>query len=337
MHPDEGQQTRVRVTVIATLLNEGINVNRLLNSLLAGNRLPDAIVVVDGGSTDDSLNRLHTYREATVPIEVVESPGANIATGRNVAFGRAATPWVAVTDAGVHLPPDWLESLMAPVERADPSAAPEVVAGFFAADPANLFELALGAVTLPHSDEITPTTFLPSSRSFACTRQAWADVGGYPAWLDYGEDVVFDLSLRAMGARFAWAPNAIALFRPRRSPQAFWLQYFRYARGDGKANLFAERHAMRYGAYACLALALAKVTRSRTARVPLACALALGIGVVARKPAARLLNGSTSPAHLLAALALVPWLRLIGDTAKMCGYPVGLWWRFRNKPPRWRS
>ena len=34
--------------------------------------------------------------------------------------------------------------------------------------------------------------------------------------------------------------------------RAFWHQYFRYARGDGKAGLFAKRHAIRYATYAGL-------------------------------------------------------------------------------------
>ena len=33
----------------------------------------------------------------------------------------------------------------------------------------------------------------------------------------------------------------------------------------------------------------------------------------------------------LAALAWVPALRLIGDVAKMAGYPVGLWWRLTHR------
>ena len=33
----------------------------------------------------------------------------------------------------------------------------------------------------------------------------------------------------------------------------------------------------------------------------------------------------------LYALALPPIIRVVGDVAKMCGYPVGLWWRWRHR------
>jgi hypothetical protein len=35
--------------------------------------------------------------------------------------------------------------------------------------------------------------------------------------------------------------------------------------------------------------------------------------------------------------ALIPVLRVIGDGAKLIGYPVGLLWRWRHQPPDWRT
>ena len=39
----------------------------------------------------------------------------------------------------------------------------------------------------------------------------------------------------------------------------------------------------------------------------------------------------------LRAIAFVPLIRVAGDVAKMIGYPVGLWWRLKNRPPDWRE
>ena len=50
------------------------------------------------------------------------------------------------------------------------------------------------------------------------------------------EDVVFDLDLRRMGCTFVMEPRANVGFRPRGSLTAFFRQYYRYARGDGKAR-----------------------------------------------------------------------------------------------------
>jgi hypothetical protein len=38
----------------------------------------------------------------------------------------------------------------------------------------------------------------------------------------------------------------------------------------------------------------------------------------------------------LAALLLIPAIRVAGDLAKMAGYPAGWVWRLRHHPPDWR-
>ena len=111
-----------------------------------------------------------------------------------MAIAAAHHALIAATDAGVRLERDWLEQLLiVPCRAEDPA---DVVSGAFVAAPETLFELALGAVTLPAIDEIDPATFNPSSRSVAFRREAWQKVGGYPEWLDYCEDLLFDLALR---------------------------------------------------------------------------------------------------------------------------------------------
>ena len=116
-------------------------------------------------------------------------------------------------------------------------------------DPQTPFEIAMGATVLPTLAEVDPATFLPSSRSVAFTKTAWAAAGGYPEWLDYCEDLIFDFRLREVAGPFGWAPDAVAHFRPRGSLAAFFKQYYRYARGDGKADLWRKRHAIRYATY----------------------------------------------------------------------------------------
>jgi hypothetical protein len=61
--------------------------------------------------------------------------------------------------------------------------------------------------------------------------------------------------------------------------------------------------------------------------------LALSGLAYTRRPYARLLTGfdGLSPLHVGYAVGLVPAIRLVGDVAKMLGYPVGVWWRLRHK------
>lgn len=324
----EGRCVRPPIALVCTTLNEGATVDELMASVAAQTLAPAEIVVVDGGSSDDTVDRLQRWAECGLPLRVISRPGASISAGRNTAIAATSAPIVAVTDAGVRLEPGWLAALAAPFV----DGRVEVVSGFFRSDPRSRFELALGATTLPLVAEIEPARFLPSSRSIAFRRAAWERVGGYPEWLDYCEDLVFDLALREAGCCFAWAPAAIAHFRPRPTLAAFARQYFHYARGDGKADLWRRRHAVRYATYLAAPLLAAAGRRWRV------CWLALAVGALAysQRPWRRLWaqrDGWALPDLALAA-ALVPLIRLTGDLAKMAGYPAGWWWRVRRRPGR---
>ena len=137
----------------------------------------------------------------------------------------------------------------------------------------------------------------------------------------------------------AFAPDAVAHFRPRGSLSAFFKQYYRYARGDGKADLWRKRHAIRYLTYlaaAPLILLLGILVH------PLLWLLALpGAAVYLYQPYRRLpivlkRLPRVSTQDWLYAIVLVPVICVVGDAAKMIGYPVGWLWRLRHHPPNWR-
>ena len=327
--------------MIATVLNEGESIRRLLDSLVAQTRPPDEVIFVDGGSTDNTVTVLREY-EDRLALRVLVEPGSNISAGRNRAIAAAQGDIIAVTDAGVVLAPDWLERITQPLLD-DPSL--EVVSGFFSADPATIFEAALGATTLPLADEISPETFLPSSRSLALRKAAWITAGGYPEWLDYCEDLILDLRLRKIAAPTMFEPRALVYFRPRPTLESFFRQYYRYARGDGKADLWRKRHAVRYATY-FIAAPLILLLGWRVHKALWGLFLP-GAYVYLRDPyrrlrvvldeASRAGKPHVTPEDNLMALALVPIIRVAGDVAKMIGYPVGWLWRLKNRPPDWRD
>lgn len=315
----------MNVSVIVTVKNEGEALRRLLDSLCGQTRRPDEVVVCDGGSTDNTLAVLREY-DPWLPLKILVAPGSNISQGRNEAIAAAAGPIIAATDAGVALGPYWLEALTRPFDVEGVQA----VSGWFEADPYTDFEVVMGATVLPTLSDIKPKEFLPSSRSVAFRKSAWEAVGGYPEWLDYSEDLVFDLALREKFGPFPFARHAVAYFRPRGRLRDFIRQYYLYARGDGKAGLWPRRHAVRYLTYlVLLPTCLRQIWRGRW---PGWLLLLAGAGIYSQRPAQRLwpLTRGWRPPARARALALIPIIRFVGDVAKMAGYPVGVWWRWRG-------
>jgi glycosyltransferase involved in cell wall biosynthesis len=322
------------ISLIVTVKNEADAIGRLLDSIGAQSCLPGELVIADGGSHDATVPLIETWAATQAfPVRVLSIPDANISQGRNAAIQAARGDYIAATDAGVRLDPLWLASLLEALETPVANARPAVAGGFFVPDPRNTFEMAMSAAVLPILADIDAGRFLPSSRSIAFTKEAWQTVEGYPAWLDYCEDLVFDFALRRRFT-FAFAPQAIAYFRPRDSLRSFFRQYYLYARGDGKADLWRRRHALRYVTYLVatpLLIALSILHSPLWALVLLA-----GAALYLRAPLRRLrpyLPRLTIPRRLYA-IALLPVIRVAGDIAKMIGYPVGVAWRLTGERDR---
>jgi len=323
----------MRVSVVATVLNEAQSLPRLLDSLAAQTRQPDEVVICDGGSTDGTV--LLLQHEDRFHLRVLQRRGANISQGRNVSISAATGDIIAVTDAGVRLDSEWLERIVAPLENGQGRTA----AGFFRPDPQSVFETAMGATVLPELRDIRPDRFLPSSRSVAFHKIAWREVGGYPEWLDYCEDLIFDFRLRSQYGPFVFVPEALVYFRPRPSLKSFFIQYYRYARGDGKADLWRMRHAIRYLTYlVVLPLIAAAGVVGGTGWWGLTLIAIPGMFWVPWRRLSRVW-GDMAPLQKLRAALWVPVIRIIGDIAKMVGYPVGLLWRWRHRDqiPNWRD
>ena len=306
------------VTLIATLLNEESTLGEWWDSILAQTHLPDEVVVVDGGSRDGTVRELAT-RAAGAPfrvrIEVLE--GGNIAQGRNRAVTLAGSEVIAVTDGGCILDPAWLERLIRPMER-DPGVC--LVAGFYQPLRGGWFQELSACATLPLPREVREGRFMPSSRSLAFRRQVWERVGGYPEWLEIGEDMYFNHAWKKEGINYALAKDALVYWRMREDLPSLLRQYFLYARGDGEAGMYPRRHLLRFATYGWLAFCTTARDRKYLWRPTLAAAALYAGRRWARIPAYLAGNPLWKK---LAAVPSIPLLMLSIDAAKMAGYLEG--------------
>ena len=301
----------MKVSLIATVLNADAHIRDFLASIAAQNRMPDEIVVVDGGSTDGTLGRLRAAGDA---ITLLEEPGANIARGRNIAIAAASHETIAVADADCAYAPGWLDALVAPLE-----AGADVSMGWTEPVIASLLDACVASLGFPlTATEVDESSFMPSARSVAFRREAIDAVGGYPEWLAIGEDMWVNHRWRERGFAMRMAPEAVARWHPRGSLMEIWTQYVRYAHGDGRAGMYPERHALRFAVYGGLVAAL--VSRRTWPKV-----LALGGAVAyARTPVTRAHARLTDPRDRAIATVAVPALLAFTDVAKMWGYVLGL-------------
>jgi len=307
------------VTLVATVLNESGNLGEWWTSIIGQSRPPDEIVVVDGGSRDGTLELLRSLEGSApceVRIEVCE--GCSIAGGRNRAIAIASHDTIAVTDAGCVISPYWLERIIAPLEE-DPGIG--LVAGFYRPLTAGFFEEISACATLPLAWEVRAGRFMPSSRSLAFRRGVWEAAGGYPDWLEIGEDMYFNHAWKKLGIKHTMVKEALVYWRMRRDLRALLRQYFLYARGDGEAGMYLQRHLLRFATYGWLTFIMVSLRGRRLAGPTAAAAVVYTGRRWLRIPF--YMEGRTIRERAVA-MPCISLLMLAIDGAKMAGYLTGL-------------
>lgn len=229
----------MNVALVATVFNEAKSIGYWLDSLAAQTRLPEEIIIVDGGSTDRTPSRISEFifkNERFRGRAKLLQKKCNIAEGRNLAITAASSEIVVCADAGSILDPGWFEAMAQPFER-----GADLVAGWTESRPTNRFQERLRAYTEESLKRTNLEDYLPSSRTIAFRKTVWEAVGGYPEWLTLtGEDSLFNENLRAAGFEFVFQSKAIVYWDPRPTLVGFLRQVYSYGYGAAEARLFTR-------------------------------------------------------------------------------------------------
>lgn len=232
------EDEEIKVTLICTVYNEGESIRNLLESILEQTKLPDEVIIVDGGSTDQTTEIIQEYADKYNWIKLIIEDGANIAEGRNTAVKNASNPYIVGTDGGCVLEPTWFENMKQKFEE-----GAHFVAGMWKPRTESMFEKVQGRII---ANKTSPEEFKkgdrgPSSRSIGFSKKAWEKVGGYPEDLYTGEDSKFNAKLLSENIHMAVAENAMVQWKMRPNWKSLFKQFYRYGEGDARAgNLFTH-------------------------------------------------------------------------------------------------
>jgi len=227
-----------KISVIVTVLNEEATIKRLLDGLINQTLKPNEIIIVDGGSTDNTWSILNKFAPPLrlrggrgVIFKKFQKPG-NRAVGRNYSISQSKSKIIAFTDAGCIPDPDWLAELTKPFS----SLTVEVVSGYYRGLSENIFQKCLIPYVLVMPDQIKGE-FLPSTRSMAMRK----GVGLFDERLNHNEDYAFANTLKKKGIKFYFAQKAVVGWLPRKNlRQAAWM-WLRFAIGDVQAGIFRPK------------------------------------------------------------------------------------------------
>ncbi len=240
---------KFKLSLITTVFNEQKTIIRFLQSVFKQSRLPDEIIIVDGGSTDNTLSRVSKFKfpkNKYVPQVKVLFKKGNRSIGRNEAIKNSKGEIILCSDAGCILDKEWVKNIIKPFE--DKSV--DVVAGYYKGSYKSIFQKCLVPYVLVMKDRVSPNEFLPATRSMAFKKSVWKKIGGFNEKLSHNEDYIFANKLKSSKAKIVFVKNAIVNWIPRKSLKQSFTMFLRFAFGDSESGILRDKVLLIFARYA---------------------------------------------------------------------------------------
>ncbi len=242
------------VSVVIPVLNEKRHIEGLLASLLA-QEYPSAayeILVVDGGSTDGTVEIVNRLAGGHPNLRLLENPRRLSSSGRNVGARAAKGDVVLFVDGHCEIPDELLLRNLCNLfaeTSADVICRPQPLEVLGEGELQRAIAVArsswLGHNPFSLIFAVEKEGFVdPQSSGAAYTRLVFERVGYFDETFDACEDVDFNLRAKKAGFKAYTSPAVAVRYHPREDIDSLYRQMLRY--GSGRGRLFAKHplHAL---------------------------------------------------------------------------------------------
>jgi glycosyltransferase involved in cell wall biosynthesis len=235
------QSEQEGVSYVIPVRNGGTSIGSTLASVFdQGADRPMEVVVVDDGSTDDSIDRVAQFA-STRSVRLIAGPRRGAAAALNAGIRAARFPIVCQVDQDVALHPGWTDELLRALQVPGVAAAQ----GYFETDPnAGLFARVMGLDLEQRYAGIGSGTDHVCTGNAAYRLEALERVGLFDESLGYGYDNDISYRLQAAGYRLRFCRRARSVHKWREGLANYLVQ--QYGFGYGRLDLVAK-HPRRIG------------------------------------------------------------------------------------------
>jgi glycosyltransferase involved in cell wall biosynthesis len=232
-----------KYSIIVPSFNRADEINDLIKSILRLNfdREKFELVIVDDGSTDNTLTLLKEYKtNLGERLQYFSQKNQGPGVARNTGMSKASGDFFIFIDSDCTVPEHWLSEIdkILNQEQADAFGGPDT----FAAD----FPPLLKAINYTMTSFITTgglrgkegkklAKFYPRSFNMGLTRDLWQKIGGFGS-LRHGQDIEFSNRIIKSGAHVVFAGNAAVYHKRRTNIRRFYKQVFNW--GVARINLY---------------------------------------------------------------------------------------------------
>lgn len=227
------------VAVVVPCRNEAAYVESMLDALAAQTTPPDEVVIVEDGSTDDTLARVAAWlaRHTGVPVRITPGLGRGPGPAMNAGIRSTVADVIVRFDAHSVPAPDYIARSIDAVSasgvgvaggvwRIQPGAATPIARAIAAVVS---HPLGSGGALYRHADAVGPDRVTVETVPFGAFRRAlWEQLGGFDESLSANQDFDFNYRARKAGHLVVLDRRIEATYFARPTLAALGRQYFRY-------------------------------------------------------------------------------------------------------------
>ena len=311
------------VSVVVPARNEERSIGATLTALRGQDHTRLQIVVVDGDSTDRTVDVVRSHMAEDPRIELVHNPRRTIPTALNAGLEHVRGRWLVRMDAHSTVDPGYVRAAVARLREGRWGGVGGRKDGTGTTPAGRAIAVALGSrfgvggSIYHHGVREQAVDHIPFG---AYPTELVRRLGGWDERLDANEDFEFDLRVRRTGATLLFDPRLTIRWQSKQSLGELWRQYVRYGRGKADVlRLHPGSARLRHLAPPLLVLHLAAAAGTAVRRPAAAAAMvapyAAGLAVASVRTARDLDDPRARAAVPVAFLAM------------HVGWGLGVWWR----------
>lgn len=190
------------ISIVIPLYNKEVSISRAINSVLTQNYSNFELIIVNDGSSDNSLKEVYKIKDERIRVFNIKNSGVSYA--RNFGIARSKSNFVCLLDADDEWHHDFLNEIISLIHYDNEASLYSCRYSIVSENGENI----LGRIGLPENFFGKVNNFFEvysKSRSFICSscvcinKDAFNKIGGFPIGKKTGEDVYVWLSLNISG------------------------------------------------------------------------------------------------------------------------------------------
>jgi glycosyltransferase involved in cell wall biosynthesis len=200
----------MKVSVVIPLYNKEAYITRTIDSVLSQTYTNFELLIVDDGSSDNSINIARSYKD--IRIRIIKQENRGVSNARNNGIINSQSEWVAFLDADDEYEPSFLENVVNFIQKYDRFALVFVGTNYYLGSKNNnVIRTDLKSGVYDYFQLFTNQKSPNNSSTTVVKRDAFLCVGGFPEGITQFEDWITWFKLACVG-NFGYIETPLGIY-----------------------------------------------------------------------------------------------------------------------------